>query len=244
MMNQLIKYTYTLFCYLFTMVILLYFVGFYQNVLVPKQISSNVETGVSGLDVVQNFSLILLFGLQHSIMARSWFKKWWTRIIPEALERVTYLLFSSIVLGIIILYWQPINVVIWDIRGGAAAIFLSGMSILGLLIIVISILSLNSADFSGWQQVKAQKTSDDASTFQTPLLYKIVRHPIYFGFLLSIWSTSFMTLGHLFFAIVISAYIYVGAALEERNLVERFGVKYKLYQQEVAMLIPFIKFPL
>ena len=243
-MNQIIKYAYILFCYFFTTIIMLYFVGFYQNFYVPKQISSNVETGISGIDVIQNFSLILLFGLQHSIMARSWFKKWWSNIIPASLERVTYLLFSSIILGIIILYWQPINVIIWDIRGSAFAVFLRGISVLSLIIIVVSALSLSSADFIGWQQVKNAAATTGIETFQTPLLYKVVRHPIYFGFLLSIWSAAHMTLGHLFFAIVISAYIYVGAALEERNLVERFGVKYKLYQQEVAMLIPFVKFPL
>lgn len=238
----MIRYAYILFCYFFTTIIMLYFVGFYQNFFVPKQISSNVETGISGLDVIQNFSLILLFGLQHSIMARSWFKKWWSNIIPASLERVTYLLFSSLILGIIILYWQPINVVIWDTRDSALAVFLSGISLLGLTIIIISVLSLSSADFIGWQQFKNPTITTE--TFQTPLLYKVVRHPIYFGFLLSIWSAAYMTVGHLFFAIVISAYVYVGAALEERNLVERFGVKYKLYQQEVAMLIPFVKFPL
>lgn len=241
-MNQIIKYAYILFCYFFTTIIMLYFVGFYQNFYVPKQISSNIETGISGIDVIQNFSLILLFGLQHSIMARSWFKKWWSNIIPASLERVTYLLFSSIILGIIIMYWQPINIIIWDIRGSAVAIFLRGISVLGLIIIVVSVLSLSSADFIGWQQFKS--ATEATETFQIPLLYKVVRHPIYFGFLLSIWSAAHMTLGHLFFAILISAYIYVGAALEERNLVERFGVKYKLYQQEVAMLIPFVKFPL
>lgn len=241
-MNQIIKYAYILFCYFFTTIIMLYFVGFYQNFYVPKQISSNIETGISGIDVIQNFSLILLFGLQHSIMARSWFKKWWSNIIPASLERVTYLLFSSIILGIIIMYWQPINIIIWDIRGSVVAIFLRGISVLGLIIIVVSVLSLSSADFIGWQQFKS--AAEATETFQTPLLYKVVRHPIYFGFLLSIWSSAHMTLGHLFFAILISAYIYVGAALEERNLVERFGVKYKLYQQEVAMLIPFVKFPL
>ena len=241
-MNQIIKYAYILFCYFFTTIIMLYFVGFYQNFYVPKQISSNIETGISGIDVIQNFSLILLFGLQHSIMARSWFKKWWSNIIPASLERVTYLLFSSIILGIIIMYWQPINIIIWDIRGSAVAVFFRGISVLGLIIIVVSVLSLSSADFIGWQQFKS--ATEATETFQIPLLYKVVRHPIYFGFLLSIWSAAHMTLGHLFFAILISAYIYVGAALEERNLVERFGVKYKLYQQEVAMLIPFVKFPL
>ena len=107
-MNKLITYIYTFFCYFLTTIVLLYFVGFYQNVFVPKQISAEASTGINGLDVIRNFSLILLFGLQHSIMARNWFKKWWKEIIPASIERVTYLLFSSIILGIIILFWQPI----------------------------------------------------------------------------------------------------------------------------------------
>lgn len=242
-MNKIITYTYTLFCYFLTGVVLLYFVGFYQNIFVPKQISSPENTGISGLDVVWNFLLILLFGVQHSIMARNWFKKWWTEIIPASIERVTYLLFSSIVLGIIILFWQPINVIIWDLRGSAVAVFITGLSILGLFIIAISVLSLSAADFSGWRQIQSNQGNNSKPEFQTPLFYKIVRHPIYFGFLISFWATPYMTVGHLFFAFLMTAYIYVGAALEERNLVEQFGMEYRIYQQEVAMLIPFLKFP-
>ncbi|MFK7949301.1 MAG: isoprenylcysteine carboxylmethyltransferase family protein [Saprospiraceae bacterium] len=197
---------------------------------------------INSLDVIWNFSLILLFGIQHSIMARDWFKKWWKNVIPATVERVTYLLFSSIVLGIIILFWQPINIVIWDLQGSSIAVFITGLSILGLVIIAISVLSLSAADFSGWQQVRASNDNYE-SIFQTPLLYKFVRHPIYFGFLISFWATPYLTLGHLFFAFLMSAYIYIGAVLEERNLVERFGIEYRIYQQEVAMLIPFFKFP-
>lgn len=242
-MNKLITYIYTFFCYFLTTIVLLYFVGFYQNVFVPKQISAEASTGINGLDVIRNFSLILLFGLQHSIMARNWFKKWWKEIIPASVERVTYLLFSSIILGIIILFWQPINVVIWDFRGSASAVFINGLSILGLGIIGVSILSLNAVDFSGWRQVQAFANDRGESKLQTPLLYKFVRHPIYFGFLISFWATPYLTLGHFFFAFLMSAYIYVGAALEERNLLEQFGLEYRIYQQEVAMLIPFLKFP-
>lgn len=242
-MNKIITYVYTFFCYFFTAVVLLYFVGFYQNLFVPKQISSYVETGINGVDVVRNFFLILLFGVQHSIMARNWFKKWWIEIIPSSVERVTYLLFSSIILGIIIMFWQPINIVIWDFRDSAIAVFIMGLSVLGLCIIGISILSLSAGDFSGWRQIQPKNVIPEELTFQTPLLYNVVRHPIYFGFLVSFWSTPYLTLGHLFFAFLMSAYIYIGAALEERNLVERFGIEYQMYQQEVAMLIPFFKLP-
>ena len=135
------------------------------------------------------------------------------------------------------------NVVIWDLRGSAIAIFVTGLSVLGLVIVAISVFSLSASDFSGWRQIHTSSKDDYEPIFQTPLFYKFVRHPIYFGFLMSFWATPYLTVGHLFFAFLMSAYVYIGAALEERNLVEQFGIEYQLYQQEVAMLIPFLKYP-
>lgn len=242
-MNRFTNYAFTLFSYFITGIVLLYFVGFYQNWLVPKQISTNIMTGIDGKDVFWNFGLLLLFGIQHSIMARDWFKKWWKTIIPKQLERVFFNLISSFVLAIIISQWQPMNVVIWDLRGSANAVFIQGLSILGLFIVIVSIFSLGAADFSGWKQIKATENEVVKPTFKTPLFYKIVRHPIYFGFLISFWATPWMTVGHLYFAILLSAYIFIGATLEERNLSQTFGLEYTVYQQEVAMLIPFVKIP-
>jgi methanethiol S-methyltransferase len=242
-MNRFTNYAFTLFSYFVTGIVLLYFVGFYQNWLVPKQISTNVVTGIDGKDVFWNFGLLSLFGLQHSIMARNWFKKWWKTIIPKHLERVFFNLISSFVLAIIISEWQPMNVVIWDLRGSANAVFIHGLSILGLFIAITSVFSLDAADFSGWKQMKAGEDEIVQPIFKKPLFYKIVRHPIYFGFLISFWATPFMTVGHLYFAILLSTYIFVGATLEERNLSEIFGLEYTIYQQEVAMLIPFVKIP-
>ncbi|MFT5833908.1 MAG: protein-S-isoprenylcysteine O-methyltransferase Ste14 [Cognaticolwellia sp.] len=240
-MNRLISHTFTFFSYFIIGIVLLYFVGFYQNWLVPQQISTDVEMGIDGKSVFWNFGLILLFGIQHSVMARNWFKKWWINLIPKQFERVSYNLVSSFILAIIIWQWEPINVVVWDLRNSAVAIFLQGLSILGLFIIGISIFSLDIADFSGWKQVKSINKESSQQKFQTPLFYKIVRHPIYFGFLLSFWATPWMTVGHLFFTILLSSYIFIGATLEERNLSEKFGLEYTIYQQEVAMLIPFFK---
>lgn len=243
-MSRFATYTFTIFSYFIIGIVLLYFVGFYQNWFVPKQISTNVATGIDGKVVIQNFGLILLFGIQHSIMARDWFKKWWKTIIPKQLERVFFNLISSFTLAIIISQWQPMNVVIWDFRGAAIAVFIQGVSILGLLIIVISVLSLDAADFSGWKQVHEETQMEKTQPIlKTPLFYKIVRHPIYFGFLLSFWATPWMTVGHLYFSILLSAYIFIGATLEERNLSKIFGLQYTIYQQEVAMLIPFFKLP-
>lgn len=241
-MNKIITYTYSFFSYLFTAIVMLYFVGFYENWFVPKQISSSTVENISVQAVIVNFGLILLFGIQHSIMARDWFKKWWKKVIPKEVERVTYVLASSIIVGVIILLWQPINVVIWDFRGSAIAVFIQGLSLLGLLIVGISVFSLSAADFSGWRQINAAIDKPFEPVFQTPLFYKFVRHPIYFGFLLSFWATPYLTVGHLFFAFLMSAYIFVGTMFEERSLVKTFGVEYLIYQQDVAMLIPFLKF--
>ena len=234
-MQKIIHKFYAFYCYLFTAIVFFYFVGFYNNVIVPKQISSPEAENINFENLLINLSLFLFFGLQHSIMARDWFKKWWQSIIPKQLERLTYLLFSSFAIAIIILFWQPINGVIWDIRGTAFAIFIRGISLSGLLIVAVSVFSLSAADFSGWQQLN--KTISETS-FQTPLFYKFVRHPIYLGFMISFWATPLLTIGHLLFAILMTIYIYIGAIFEERNLVKTFGDDYRNYQKKVGMLFP------
>jgi protein-S-isoprenylcysteine O-methyltransferase Ste14 len=248
-MSRFATYAFTLFSYSITGIVLIYFVGFYQNWFVPKQISTNVITGIDGKVVILNFGLILLFGIQHSIMARDWFKKWWKMVIPKQFERVFFNLISSFVLAIIISQWQPMNIVVWDFRGSASSVFIHGLSILGLFIAVASVFALDAADFTGWKQVTEKDRvveKDQLYTppiLRTPLFYRIVRHPIYFGFIISFWATPWMTVGHLYFAILLSAYIFIGATLEERNLSKTFGLQYTIYQQEVAMLIPFLKLP-
>lgn len=234
-MRKIINKIYAFYCYCLTAIVLFYFVGFYQNILVPKQISSPEAENFNFENVCINLSLFLIFGLQHSIMARDWFKKRWESIVPKSLERLTYLLFSSFALALIIWFWQPINGVIWDIRGSALAIFIRGISFSGLLLVAISVFSLNAADFSGWQQLNKIKGN---SSFQTPLFYKFVRHPIYLGFLISFWATSLLTVGHLLFAVLMTIYIYIGTIFEERNLVKIFGEDYRNYQKKVGMLFP------
>ncbi len=226
---------YALYCYCFTAIVLIYFVAFYQNIYVPKQISSPDAENLNFENVLINLALFLFFGLQHSIMARDWFKKRWQQIIPTSLERLTYLLFSSFAIGVIIWFWQPINGVLYDIRGSALSIFIRGISLCGLLIVAISVFSLNAADFSGWKQLNQNQSKP---TFQTPLFYKLVRHPIYLGFIISFWATPLLTIGHLFFAILMTIYIYIGATFEERNLVKTFGNDYRNYQKSTGMIFP------
>ena len=234
-MQKIIHITYAFYCYFVTAIVLIYFVGFYQNVVVPKQISSPEAENINLENILINLSLFLFFGLQHSIMARDWFKKWWQNKIPKSLERLTYLLFSSFAMALIILFWQPINGVIWDIRGTALAVFIRGISFSGLVIVAISVFSLNAADFSGWQQLKKSKNKPN---FQTPLFYKFVRHPIYLGFIISFWATTLLTIGHLVFSILMTIYIYIGATFEERNLVKTFGDEYRNYQKNTGMIFP------
>lgn len=240
MSKQLFK-IYALYCYVIAGIVMLYFVGFFENLIVPRQISKGLtETPQLHIEsMLIDLVLLLIFGLQHSLMARKWFKNWWKTIIPQQIERSTYVLISSLALALIIWQWRPFGMVIWDVRTDALGILLYGVSFTGLLITTISVFSISVTHFAGWQQLNTQ--TDLQPTFVTPLFYKIVRHPIYFGFLLSFWSTPLMTLSHLFFALVMTTYILIGIHFEEQDLVDYYGVTYLEYRQRVAMLIPFVK---
>ncbi len=239
-MTKLVQTVYVLYCYLITGIVLLFFIGFYENFFLIKTVSLPLADKIPTYASFIDFGLLILFGLQHSIMSRKWFKKWLTQFIPASIERATYLLFSSLFLALLIWQWQPFGQVIWDVRGAVWSIFLYGVSFSGLLVITTSVISIDLFEFIGWRQLQQEKLN--TKEFVTPLFYKIVRHPIYFGFLLSFWFTPLMTWSHLLFALGMTAYILIGAALEERDLVEQFGVRYLEYRQYVSMLIPFSNF--
>lgn len=244
-MSKAIRIIYGVYCYLITGIVLIFFIGFYENLFLGKTVSLPLSNVVGDYAVLIDFGLLVLFGLQHSVMSRKWFKKWWTQLIPASIERATYLLLSSLALALVIWQWQPFGQVIWDLRGSSASVFLYGLSFTGLLIILISVFSIDALRFMGWRQLHTETTSESAAStvfFITPLFYKIVRHPIYFGFLITFWCTPLMTWSHLLFGIGMTIYIIIGAALEERDLVEQFGVQYLEYRQYVAMLIPFSNF--
>jgi protein-S-isoprenylcysteine O-methyltransferase Ste14 len=215
-----------------------YAVGFIGNYLVPKSIDVGRSAPVSEAILV-NLLLLGLFAIQHSVMARPAFKQRWTKIVPGACERSTYVLLSSLILLLLFWQWRPIPIVIWQV-GGIAAYLVIGFYWLGWLIVLASTFMIDHFDLSGLRQAffALRGTEAPDQPFRTPLLYKIVRHPLMLGFLLVFWATPTMTAGHLLFALMTTAYILVGVRFEERDLIAQFGATYQDYRRRVPMLLP------
>ena len=238
-MAGLIAVLYGVVAYGFTLVSLLYLIGFVGNVVVPKSIDSGTA-GPLHQSVIVNLVLIGLFAIQHSVMARQGFKRWWTRMVPPSVERSTYVLATSVVLLILYWQWQPMPEPVWTIDNPIVAGALVGIFWLGWVVLVGSTFLFSHFELFGLTQVFTRlfgKPMADAQ-FRAPLLYRYVRHPIYLGVLLAVWATPAMTLGHLLFATVITGYIFVGIHFEERDLIQQFGDRYRRYRQHAAMLIP------
>ena len=238
-MAGLVAVIYGISAYAVFLVTILYAIGFVSNLVVPKSIDSGTA-GPLLESVIVNTLLIGLFALQHSVMARQGFKRWWTRIVPPSVERSTYVLFASFAL--LILYWQgqPIPTLVWSVQNPIAAAVLEGIFWLGWVVLVASTFLLSHFELFGLSQVFARlfgKTPSDAK-FRTPLLYRHVRHPIYLGVLLAVWATPAMSVGHLLFAVMITGYILIGIQLEEHDLIQQFGDQYRRYRQRAAMLVP------
>jgi methanethiol S-methyltransferase len=216
----------------------LYAVGFVGNYLVPRSIDVGGPSNSSEAIAV-NLLLLVLFAIQHSIMARPAFKRWWARILPAACQRSTYVLLSSLILLLLFWQWRPIPIPVWQ-AGGIAAWLLIGVYGLGWSIVFASTFMIDHFDLSGLRQaffaLRGAEIPDQS--FRTPLLYKIVRHPLMLGFLLAFWATPEMTAGHLLFAIMTTAYILVGLQFEERDLIAQFGTTYQQYRRRVPMLLP------
>lgn len=222
-----------------TLIALLYLIGFTGNLVVPKSIDSGAA-GPLLQSVIVDTLLIGLFAIQHSVMARPGFKRWWTRIVPSSVERSTYVLFASFALLLLYWQWQPIPTLVWSVHSPAAAVVLDGIFWLGWVVLVASTFLLNHFELFGLSQVFARLFDKAASDvkFRTPLLYRRVRHPIYLGILLAIWATPSMTIGHLLFAVVNTGYILIGIQLEEHDLIQQFGDQYRRYRRQAAMLFP------
>jgi protein-S-isoprenylcysteine O-methyltransferase Ste14 len=217
----------------------LYAVGFVTQLIVPKTIDGGAE-GSPLRALVVNLVLMSLFAVQHSGMARQGFKKLFVSFASPALERSTYVLMTSLTLILLFWQWQPIPSLVWNIETPALAYAAMAGGFLGWLIVLYSTFLISHFELFGLTQVVAHFAGRLAEPmkFRTPGLYRLVRHPIYLGFIVAFWSTPVMTHGHLLFAAVTTAYIFVGIYLEERDLVAMFGDQYRRYREKVAMLLP------
>lgn len=241
-MGRILALLYGGVAYIVFLVSFLYAIGFVGNLVVPK----TVDTGPGGglLPALLIDALLLgLFAIQHSVMARPGFKRWWTTIVPQAIERSTYVLLSSLLLLLLYWQWRPLPQTIWHVEQPAIAMLLIGLFWLGWLIVLLSTFMLNHFDLFGLQQVwqNWRGAAQTGTEFRTPLLYRLVRHPIMVGFIIAFWATPTMSLGHLVFALATTGYILIALQLEERDLVAAFGDRYRDYQRQVGMLLPWPK---
>jgi protein-S-isoprenylcysteine O-methyltransferase Ste14 len=243
--NRALKFTAFLFgavSYLTFLVTILYAIGFVEGLVVPKTIDTGPESpAIEALAI--NLALMSLFAVQHSVMARKSFKQWWAQYVLRSIERSIYVLFASLTLLLLFWQWRPLPAVVWHVEQPEIAMALTGFSMLGWVIVFTSTFLINHFELFGLHQVANDLVGRQMPmpTFRTPLFYKFVRHPIYLGFIIAFWAAPTMSTGHLLFAAVTTAYIFVGILLEERDLVDMFGDEYRRYRQRVSMLLPWRK---
>jgi protein-S-isoprenylcysteine O-methyltransferase Ste14 len=240
-MGRLLGFLYGLAAYLVFFGTILYAIGFVTGLFVPKTIDTGTVVPLAEALIV-NVLLMALFAVQHSVMARKQFKQWWTQYIPRSVERSTYVLLASLALILLFWQWRPIPTVLWQVADPQLALAVTGVSMIGWVLVFLSTFLINHFELFGLHQVANNLTGRPMPQvrFRTPVLYKVVRHPIYLGFIIAFWIAPVMTVGHLLFAAVTTAYIFVGIWLEERDLVEMFGDEYRSYRNRVAMLVPFL----
>jgi protein-S-isoprenylcysteine O-methyltransferase Ste14 len=238
-MKKFLFFLYGVISYLIFFVTFLYAIGFVGNIIVPKSIDFGYQGGTDNGWLI-NILFLSLFAIQHSVMARQGFKKWWTKIIPKPIERSTFVLFSSLVLILLFYYWRPMPEVVWNVQDTLLGIILTALYFTGWFIVLFGTFLINHFNLFGLQQVYLNLRNSELENpkFVKPLFYKVVRHPLMIGFIIAFWSAPQMTLGHLLFAFATTGYILVAIQLEERDMVRVHGDEYRKYKQEVSQIIP------
>lgn len=240
-MTKSLALLYGAIAYVIFLATFLYAIAFVGNFGVPKAIDTGPQ-GPLAMSLVVDVVLLTIFALQHSVMARQGFKRWWTRIVPKPIERSTYVVFASLALILLFWKWMPLTQPVWTVTNPAAATALQVVFWMGWGIVLLSTFLISHFDLFGLHQVWRNFTGQNApeQRFYTPFLYKFVRHPLYMGFVLAFWATPAMTVGHLLFAIATTGYMLIAIQLEERDLVDVFGSTYVEYRRRVSMIIPSI----
>jgi methanethiol S-methyltransferase len=238
-MKRILVFTYGLTCYVMFLAVYAYAAGFVGNIAVPKSIDSPAQ-GPLGVALAVNLALLAVFAVQHSVMARPAFKRWWTRFVPVSMERSTYMLFSNLAIVLLFWQWRPIGGVIWDVENPTARAMLYGVFTAGWLGVPAVSLFINHFDLFGLRQVWLYLRGKPYThlPFMTPGPYRWVRHPLYIAWFTAFWVTPTMTAAHLFFALGTTAYILIAIRFEERDLVAFHGEHYARYRRNVPMLVP------
>jgi methanethiol S-methyltransferase len=240
MLKRTLVFLYGLICYAIFFGTFLYAIGFIGGFLVPTTLD-----GARTLPLIEaiaiDLGLLALFAVQHSVMARRWFKERWTRIVPPVMERSTYVLFSSVALILLFRFWQPLGGGVWSVTNPAGRAVLHALFAFGFGLVLVSTFLINHFDLFGLRQVwlHLRNRPYRRLDFGTPGPYRVVRHPLYVGWFFAFWMTPTMTLAHLLFAVATTAYILIAIQFEEKDLVHEFGDAYEDYRRRVPMLVPF-----
>jgi methanethiol S-methyltransferase len=240
-MLRRIYFLFGVFSHVLFLVVFAYMAGFVGNILVPKSIDAPAIVGQPALLAFSiNLGLLVLFAVPHSVMARPAFKRWWTQYVPPVIERTVYVFTSNILMIALLLFWQPMNTVLYDVQNPIGRAILWTLFAVGWFLVPLASLMINHFDLFGTRQVwfNLQQKACTSLPFHTPMLYRFVRHPLYVGWIIAFWATPTLTVGHALFGAVLTAYIFAAIPFEERDLVAQFGDQYLDYRRTVGGLVP------